>query len=142
VIARRESGDGGRKFLAEGSAVGGGTEADDGIESECRKALVELFGAAEEIADFADDTSGQGEEVTGREAIRGAAGVGGNRAHRCGGDHIRGCRGDEEAFGQAAPSALLGDAHEAVGFEGTQMVMKLLARSLEASGQHGGRSRF
>jgi hypothetical protein len=38
--------------------------------------------------------------------------------------------------------AFFGDADQAVGFEGAKMVVELLARNMEASGEHGGGGRF
>src|SRR5947207_2419955 len=105
MVAGHERGDGGGQFPAEGGTVSGGTETNDRVDRERGETFIEIFGAVEEIADFADDAASKGEKKAGRETIGGAPRVGGDGAHGGGRDHIRGCGGNEEAFGQAAPAA-------------------------------------
>src|SRR5277367_869732 len=141
VVPRNKRSYGVGELLRESGAVGGGTKTDDGVDGKRRKALVEFGGAAKQIADFAHDARSKRDQVAGREAVGPAGvGVGADWAHRGWRDHIRRCGGDEQAFGEPAPLAFSGDAHESVRFKGAKMVAEFLTGNFEAGGKHGSRS--
>jgi hypothetical protein len=142
VVAGRQIGDRGGQLGGEGGPFGGRPEADLGVEAEGGQPLAGPPGPAHGVAHLAHHPGGQGQQVLGRQPVGGGHGVAGGVAQGGGGHEVGAGGGGEQALGQAPPAALLDEADEAVGLEGSQVVVDLLAREVEGGGQGRGRARF
>jgi hypothetical protein len=142
VVTRNELGDGSSELIAERRAIGRRSETDLGIDCERREPLVRFLRAPHQLADFADDSRGQRNEVAGRQTIGAPAGVGRNRPERAGRDDVRGSGRDQQPLGQPAPLPLLGDADETVIFERTEVIVELLPRNSQSCRQRGSGGRL
>ena len=69
VIAGGERGHDGPELVGEGGLLGGGAEADLGVDGERRQALARLVRAAGKLADLAHHARGERDQVAGRQAI-------------------------------------------------------------------------
>src|SRR5262245_58799150 len=114
VIAGNERGDRTRQFLTERGTVLGRAKTYLSVHRQRRQAFVSLACNVHELADFANNTSGESNEVTRREAVGGAARIRGNTAQGSRRDDVRFGRRDEQPLRQPAPAALLRDLRQAV----------------------------
>src|SRR5262245_9471895 len=117
VVTRDEPGDGLGELRSECRALGGRTKAHFRVEAESREMLALLFGAAQQLANLADDTCRQGDQVVRRESIRSAGGIAGGTAERRRGNDVRNGGGDHASLDESSPSALLDRADESVRLE-------------------------
>jgi len=142
MVAGGQGSDGCGEITAEGSAICRGAKTDDGIDGESRESSARYVSAVEKAFDFADDAGGEGDEVAGGKPVGAALRVGSDRAHGGGRNDVGGGGGDEDAFGEAAPLAFLGNAYKVVSFEGAEVVVDFLAADAEPGGEAGGGGRF
>src|SRR4029453_8985860 len=103
------------------------------VQGQSCQALVEILGPAEESADFSNNARRQGDEIARRKTVDLAGRMARmsrdcDRSHRAWRHDVGSGGRNHQAFCQAAPLPLLGNADQVVRLESSQMVVDLLTR--------------
>ncbi len=136
VILGSQRGHGGCEFIGERGSVGGRRESDLTVDSQRGQRFPGLVSGPGQIGDLANHSSGDGDEVSGRQPVGpcwiGRALAEGRRRH-----DVRPCRCEHHSFREASPGAFFHQANQVVVFKGAQVVVDLLAWQSKRGGNGG-----